>query len=218
MKLILVPTAALLACASLATADTTNLLYNGVTAGQVVTITSPGYNGQVNAGSMSVTLSGGTGAGAAFYGSWLVYCVDYYQTTNTGPNVYDFTSVASLPTSAPMGAAAAQAVADLYAAAGGLQYGGDGEFNCAFQLALWEVIGDAGGSYDLGVGNFAATGLTANTLAYAVSLLASVGSNSNANLIGLGNETYQDFVLEVPGPGALALIGVAGLVGARRRR
>ncbi|MEE2896481.1 MAG: hypothetical protein VX726_12180 [Planctomycetota bacterium] len=40
----------------------------------------------------------------------------------------------------------------------------------------------------------------------------------SSDLITYRNDQYQDFAGQVPGPGALALLGLAGLVGHRRRR
>lgn len=196
---------------------TVDVTYNGTGYGEVVSVTSPGYSGGVNAGQLLFTAANSSDTNVFANGSYISFCADLYQFTNAGPNQYGVIGVDQLPTSAPMGAATAAAVSELYAFAAGAQYGVDSAYACAFQLAIWEVVTDYA-SLDINAGAFTATGYSAQAGIYLAALLASVDGSGSANILGLSNDTYQDFIVEVPAPGAFALLGVAGLVKSRRRR
>ncbi len=202
---------------SFASADFTDVSFITQGYAQTVTIVSPGYNGSILAGQLLISLANSTGGSGYLNGNHIAYCADVYQTVNAGPDLYEIVSVAALPSNAPMGAAAAAGIVDLYAAAAGAQYGTDADLACAFQLAMWEVINDYG-SLDINTGNFQATGLTGATMGYLNLLLSAVGTNGSASLLGLTNLDLQDMIIEVPAPGAVALLGLAGLVGRRKRR
>jgi MYXO-CTERM domain-containing protein len=203
--------------ATVASADFTDVSFISQGYAQSVTIVSPGYNGSIVAGQLFVSLANSTGGSGYLDGNHIAFCADVYQTVNAGPDPYEIVSVSALPSNAPMGAAAASGVVDLYAFAAGSQYGTDADLACAFQLAMWEVINDYG-SLDINTGNFQATGMTGATAAYLNLLLAAVGTNGSASLLGLTNLDLQDMIIEVPAPGAIALFGLAGLVGRRKRR
>ncbi len=200
-----------------ASATVVDITYNGMGYFETISITSPGYSGGVNAGQMLLTAANSSDTNAFANGSYISYCGDYYQNSNTGPNPYSVVGVDLIPNNAPMGAAKAAAIGELYAFAGGAQYGVDSAYACAFQLAIWEVIADYN-TIDPSSGAFSASGYSAQAGIYLAALLGSLDGSGSANIVGLTNDTYQDFIVEVPGPGSLALIGVAGLVGARRRR
>lgn len=204
------------AFATLANASTVDVTYNGMGASEVVTIVSPGYSGGVNCGQMLLTLAN-SGAGNVANGNYIAFCADIYQGTNTGPNPYNILPVAALPMNAPMGAAAQAALEDLYSYANGAQYTNDAAYACAFQIAIWEIVNDLG-NLDVGAGLFQASGLSGAASGYLTGMFAAIGLGNSADIVGLGSETYQDFIIEVPGPGAFGLVGLAGFVGARRRR
>jgi MYXO-CTERM domain-containing protein len=209
----------LIACgaiAGLAGAATVDVTYNGIGYGEVVNIVSPGYSGGVNCGQLLLTLAN-SGSGSVANGNYIAFCTDVYQGTNTGPHPYSILPVAALPLNAPMGAAAQTALEELYAYAAGAQYGNDAAYACAFQLAVWEIVNDLG-NLDLSNGAFQASGYSAAAAGHLAGMFAAIGLGGYADIVGLGNETYQDYIIEVPGPGALALVGMAGIVGRRRRR
>jgi uncharacterized protein (TIGR03382 family) len=75
----------------------------------------------------------------------------------------------------------------------------------------------------LNTGGFQATGQSAAADAFCTWLLgwAGTGVGANTQLIGLASQEYQDYITEgtlIPAPGAMALLGLSGLVGSRRRR
>lgn len=221
--IILSALAASAAFATLATADTVDVYATGLGAGMNV---STILNGNVRngfAGQINLSLSNSVGNNVD--GSWIAYCTELDQHIFVPGNAgtYSQTSVASLPDPGPaMGAARADAIARMYFAAGGAQFGADNEFCAAFQVAIWEVANDFGGSVglgDLSGGAFTASGLTANMQSYLSALFAAAsGNGSQALLLGLGSGTNQDQIIQLPSPGALALMGAAGLVNLRRRR
>jgi hypothetical protein len=126
-----------------------------------------------------------------------------------------------------MGQARADAIARMFSAAGGAQYGANADLAAAFQVAVWEIANDYDGtaaSLNLAAGNLQGTSLAAaivgnvNTLFAAAADTAGFGSQ----LIGLGNTSFQDQIIDptaaIPTPGAAVIMGIAALVGARRRR
>lgn len=213
-----------MALATAAQADFVDVAYTGQGVGQNVTVTSPNFNGGVFAGQIFLSLTNSTGGPnyPNLDGNWIVFCCELPQYVNSNSNPYEVVPVANVPLTAPMGAFAAAAIGDIYAAAGGAQYGNDADLAAAFQIAIWELSIDyAGGPAGIGdasAGNFQVTGMNAGTTAYLAALLAAVGNTSGAWIAGLANESYQDFIIELPAPGAVALLGLAGLVGTRRRR
>ena len=211
------PVLAIAALTGTAAATTVDVVYNGLGAYETVTVTSPGYNGNVAAGQLLLTLSNSSDTNAIQNGNYISFCADLYQFTNGGPNSYNVVGVDQLPTSAPMGAAAAQGIANMYAFAAGAQYANDSAWAAAFQIAVWEVANDWS-TLDPGTGNFAVTGYSAQAGIYLNQLLAAAFQPGSASIVGLANDTYQDFIVEVPGPASLAVMGLAGLVGRARRR
>lgn len=218
--------AGVLALTAAASADQVNLAYTGAGAGQWVTVTSPGYNGDLYAGQILVDINGSTGVN--LNGSWMVFCSDLYQTVYDQFSTYDVLSVASIPLSAPMGAVKAAAIYDMYTAAAGMQYTNNNDFAAAFQLAIWEIVYDYTGSpktdanmYD---GAFQATALGGGPLNAGMTaalnfLFGSIGfTNQSALLYGLGSENWQDQIIEVPGPGVLSVGALSVLMAGRRRR
>ena len=72
-----------------------------------------------------------------------------------------------------------------------------------FQLAIWEIVYETSGTYDISTGSVRSDSYNSGTNA----LLSSLdGTGRHAELVALTNSTYQDLLAEVvPAPGALAL-------------
>ena len=92
---------------------------------------------------------------------------------------------------------------------------------------MWEVSNDFDGtaaSLSLAAGNLQGPSLSAEIVGNMASLFAAAADTSGlmANIIGLGNANFQDQIIDpsaaIPTPGALAMLGLAGLIGLRRRR
>jgi hypothetical protein len=108
------------------------------------------------------------------------------------------------PDAGPMGTARAMALAELL-----YENWTTGMSNAdllSLQVAVWEVVADWDGAYDLTGGSFTAT--NAGASAY----LATIGGGVDytSYFVGLSNGTYQDYVVRVPLPGAI-LLGMLGL-------
>lgn len=178
-------------------------------------------------------------SGGSMFRSW---CIEVYQGVTQG-STYDFNVVTDVnaPGGAvapgPMGAVKAAVARDLFARwideSTGMVNGGMADRDAksaAFQIALWEITHEnftassaAGilGQMSLGSGAFRASidGATAMWYDQIVQSLG-VGGFLNADLEGLTSATAQDQLrlVAVPGPGAFALLALAGVFSRRRRR
>lgn len=71
-----------------------------------------------------------------------------------------------------------------------------------FQLAVWEIVFETSGVYNIGNGSLRSNDLNAGTNA----LLSSLdGLGPKANLVALTHPEYQDMLAQVPAPGAIGL-------------
>ncbi len=97
----------------------------------------------------------------------------------------------------------------------------------AFAMVTWEIMTEqfSGGaqdilsqiSLDLGAVQFGDYSIEAGAIANEMIYNLGVAADSS-NLVRYSNPAYQDFVGQVPAPGAVALLGIAGLVSRGRRR
>ncbi|MDZ4754657.1 MAG: hypothetical protein SGJ11_09185 [Phycisphaerae bacterium] len=170
------------------------------------------------------------------------WCIQLYQGITIG-NAYTFDVVAleNAPQAplapGPMGVLQAGLMRDLFArwadtAPGTIvpeaNLANTNSKAAAFALAIWEISHENFTAVDLGTlksqMSLTLGGLrvnaTADVLAYYNAMHASLGVGGwlYADVDGLVNSSAQDQARLVPAPGALALIGLAGLFGARRRK
>lgn len=226
-------------CASGAFADTVNLAFVGSGAGRSVQMKLGSLTQNVFAGQLRHSFTSPVGPAAAqLSGNTLVtFCTDASEYVRSVSSTYTVTPIPDLPVSTgwpSMGAARAQAVYDLYAAAAGSQLGStaDADFAAAFQVLLWEIVYDFNGartsldtlngtmqtrSTSGGALTDAITGYF-NTLADTVVAITA----SQTSLIGLSRLGGQDQIVQVqliplPAPVLLGAVGLGTLAVARRR-
>jgi hypothetical protein len=175
-------------------------------------------------------------------GQFIAWCIQLFQGLTVG-NVYSFDCVAAEnaptapPAPGPMGGIKANVLRDLFARWADVSTGtivpegtlaATNAKAAGFSIVLWEVthenftaIDEAGlkSQMSLSTGALRAN-LSADVLAWYNTMQASLGLGGwlFSDLQGLTNSTAQDQIRLVPSPAALALLGLAGLVGSRRRR
>ena len=222
--------AAVVAAAGMAHADTVNMQFVGTGSVRSVKVTIRASTFNTSAGQLKHTFSAGNGVTTPLNGQTKVtFCTDLTEYVSAGGATYTVAPIASLPQTAgwaAMGAVRAQAVYNLFAAAGGAQNATGAKAHCAaaFPIVLWEIVYDytgSAGSLSLTGGNFKAkqtdgTALSGAILTNATALFNAVTTGPNAaqtGLLGLTNNGAQDQIVEmdlVPLP-AGAMTGLAGL-------
>ena len=183
--------------------------YTGVGPGSAITIGGTWHSGSVYAGIYNLLVNGVATDS---------FCIDLSDNSTTAAVDYNVVALkdAADPAFGPMGATAAHDVSVLWA----LGYAAattSNEAAVSLQVAIWEVVADVNDEYgyDLSQGAFIATDNGAQAL------LAGIANfkGTPANLVGLTNNTYQDYVTQqVPEPFSMLLLGLGllGVAGVRR--
>jgi hypothetical protein len=206
-----------------------SLSVNGWTLGEQVTIGAGADTGTVNTAQLNLTLNGVNGYG---------YCVDLAQTI--GPGTTSGWSPISPATNDSITRAAwlvdtfqPQLGTMVHPAGDDWSYGVTKQTAiAALQVAVWEVMSDAPGSYDLSSGNFALApgGASDGVMNLARGFLGDLStadlSGFQTNDLWLANKSYQDQLFIVPqnpipeaGTISLYLVGAAfGAFALRRKR
>lgn len=232
MKTRLIAAAIIAAASSVASADVINVRYLGHGSGRSVEIQSPGIDGDVFAGQLRHELSGATGASAQYNGTWLTYCTDLFQYVSSSTRAFELVPLPVVPGSAPMGVEKAEAIQRLYTFAEGDQLlaGASNDLACAFQLAVWEIVCDynpsqANFGLNMTSGSFRAARTDGSPLWSGVTShltnffdAVKIESMPLTSVVAVTSGTYQDQIIPIPTPGAVALAGLGGLCLLRRRR
>jgi hypothetical protein len=217
-----------LALSSVASADLVTVAGTGVGAGRNVNVTHGTTTGNVFAGQIRLTLSNSTGFD--LNGTWTSFCTELNQHIEVGgaAQTYTVLPVHDLPTpSAGMGTTRADAIARMYAAANFAQFGTNNDIAAAFQISVWEVSMDydgTSGSLNTNSGTFKGNSLSDAISGHVATFLSAAANTGGtmSSIIGIGSTTKQDQILDlsngIPAPGAMALLGLAGIVGTRRRK
>lgn len=210
MRFKLLSVAAALAVAAPAFADTVNLSGFTFTPATSVSVSSPNYSGL--AGQFTGLLNGN---------SFVTYCTDLAQSFAFNTNYTDYTVVSGVS------AWGAQRSLDLdrwISWNDQFAYPTDAAMSAAVQAAVWEILYETSGSYDLAGGTFVATSGDSATQTWMNSVnwagLSSV--NVTQHVDQLYSREHQDFLVmtAVPEPSTYALFaaGLAGIGFIARRR
>jgi hypothetical protein len=178
-----------------------------------VSVSTPNYSGQ--AGQFSGLLNGN---------SFVTYCTDLFQnfTFNT---TYNYSVVDG---ATAWGATRSQDLNRLMSAALFYSVPTNAAQSAAVQAAVWEVLYETSGTYDLNAGTFKANSGNATTQGYLSALNAAAWANLpnvpiTHKVDQLYNRERQDFMVitAVPEPGTYAMmiagLGMLGFIGRRRR-
>lgn len=227
------------ALASAACADTVNVQFTGTGLGRSVQLTHGARTFNVFAGQLKHTFSGGTGAlGSDISGNLLTFCTDLSQYVTSSTATYNVVPVQTVPGSPGMGHAKATIIRNLFSFAHDAQFATANtdaakDFASAFQLAVWEIVYDYGGSrssLDLTTGVVMAK--QTNGAALTLGVQNNLTSFFNAamvdgvykQVVAVSNDRFQDqlvqtdHVIPLPGPAAMGSLGLFAVAGRRRRR
>jgi hypothetical protein len=193
--------------------------------------------GGVLAGQYNFDINGGAGITVPGITSYTQlpewgFCIEMQYSTS-GYQTYNIKDLQDAPLTGgigglPMGSTKADFIRELWANhIADTQVGGAaGNTNAAaFQLAVWEIVYEDNGSWDVTATSGAAdTGFKASGNAGALNLANTWlgeldGQGMAGGLYAYSNNTYQDYVFQVPVPAAV-LLGLLGLgaAGVRLRR
>lgn len=207
------------ACGSALGAETVRATFNSVSpsVGCEFSIDFGGTWTGTLAGGMNWTRDGmNPGTYAGLQGDFRTFCIEVTQQVGFG-NSYEYFVVdpSDAPTFEPMGAFRASELSELF----GRYYGSlvtNSDFG-AFQMAIWEVVYEIGETpLNVNDGRFQIRNAAVEQN-MANAMLASLnGTGPMMSLVALTNREYQDQI--VPAPASLALAGLGGLIGLRRRR
>lgn len=167
--------------------------------------TSNDVQGSANAGGFATTLDGSP--------SFETYCVDLYQAISFGVAYSDYGNFGA--SHVFNNASAYGDLSRLYARAGAVTTATQ---EAAFQLAVWEIAYETGGSYNLGSGTASFTG-SAGAISLASTWLSSLGAGGPAIQV-IESREHQDVIRAVPEPEtyAMFLAGLAAMGFVARRR
>ena len=170
-------------------------------------------------------------AGLLTYGGLLAYCLEPQQSTgfvNGGliPYTIDLTMLTAPGNVGGMLPVTATRVSDLRRLLGTVADPFSGSISnlqaAAFQIAIWEILRETAGSYDVLSGNVSYSGESiVGVFAQANAWLANLNAQTERNTAALTNVTFQDLIIPIPEPGSFGMLGAGAamiVLGIRRRK
>lgn len=178
------------------------------------------YDGGIVAGYYKHDITAATGSGVYIADPLMGFCIDLSQSPAPTDATFDVVPLTEAPSPTFIGSTITPAKADLLQELWGRHYSltMTNQQAAEFQLAVWEIIFETSGTYDIASGSLRSNDLNPGTNA----LLSSLnGLGPKADLVALTHPQYQDMLAQVPAPGAVCLssfgLVVLGWLRVRRR-
>lgn len=211
---------------------TADIEHSGYGAKDVITVWGGGYSGtNVYGGVYMLDKTGGTGEGNLWPNGQIgSFCIELNENSPGSPLQYDVVMPEYVYNSflvSYMGTAKADYLRELWGrfqlpewADGGPYSSYENSTAEAFAAAVWEIVYEdlpaSPLNYDVTVGAFQAENADTSLANYFLHQLT--GSGPMADLRAFVYQGKQDFLVEVPEPTTIALLGISGLLSLLRRR
>jgi hypothetical protein len=169
------------------------------------------YNSNIVAGYYKHDVSTATGSGVYVPDPLMGFCIDLSQNPAGSYATFDVVALTEAPDPTFIGSTITVAKADLLRELWGRHYDVSmtDQQAAEFQLAVWELIFETSGGYNISVGSVRSNHYNSGTNA----LLSSLdGTGPMANLVALSHPDYQDMLAQVPAPGAVVLCGIGTVI------
>jgi hypothetical protein len=167
------------------------------------------YDNNIVSGYYKHDIIAATGAGVYVDDPLMGFCIDLSQSPAPNYATFDVVSLTEAPdpTFISVGSTITTAKAALLRELWGRHYitSMTSQQAAEFQLAVWEIVFETSGTYDISSGSVRSNHYNGGTNILLDSL---DGSGPMANLIALSHPCYQDMLAQIPAPGAVTLCSI----------
>ncbi len=171
------------------------------------------YDSGIVAGYYAHDISAATGSGVYIADPLMGFCIDLAQSPPSTNTTFDVVALTEAPDPTFIGSTISAAKAELLRELWGRHYSLTMTNQQAgeFQLAVWEIVFETSGTYDIAAGSLRSNSLNTGTNALLNSL---DGTGPKAYLLALTHPEYQDMLAQttIPAPGAICLSGFGLIV------